>query len=935
MNAVLETRARRPIRELPGELVSQIAAGEVVERPASIVRELVDNALDAGARTITLRLAGGGIRALAVEDDGDGIAADELPLAVRRHATSKIATLAELEGVATMGFRGEALAAIASVAELSILSRTGAAPHATRLDARTGEIAPAARAAGTSVEVREVFFNTPARRKFLKTEATELAHCVEAVRRHALARPAVSFAIWHDGRLIHRWPAAAAARRIDDILGESFAAESRPVAVDLGGLRLAGRAGLPQAARGRADHQYVYVNGRHVRDKLVGHAIRAAYEDVLHGGRHPAYLLFIEVAAERVDVNVHPTKIEVRFRDSREIHEAVRRTFEAALAQPRAGASEGAGPAATAPVDAGPAPEAARQSRFDAALGAFVRVAEPLPDYRERPAAGNVGGDADASAGASADGRASAPGDAPLGRALAQVAGAFVIAENDAGPGHRRHARGARTNRLRAPEGEPRRRRAGAAAAPDSGRLRRLGSRDRDRGGARRCAARPRPRDDAARHRLARRAYGSRRARRRRRRRAGAHRARRAGAGRQQRRRRAGARRAAVDDGLPRRGAREPAAHARRDGCPAARRWSAPSARTSATTAGRRGVRSRAGSSTSCSGEDARPRPMATLKLKARGDGAARPREPGRAPVRGRRPDAPRATGADRRQPAAPAGGPAPPAHALEPPGSAASVPAPRPADGTLRLSKRMSELGLASRREADTWIARGWVRVDGRVVGELGARVLRRPAHHARPARAPRAGPAGDVLLNKPVGYVSGQAEDGHEPARVLVTRERRWRDDPSDTPFNPAHLRSLVPAGRLDIDSVGLLVLTQDGRVARQLVGADGAIEKEYLVRVAPARGGPPASDALALLNHGLVLDDVPLRPAQVEWLNPDQLRFVLREGRKRQIRRMCEAVGLQVLALKRVRIGAVVLGALPPGQWRYLGAAESFVAGAVSAG
>jgi 23S rRNA pseudouridine2604 synthase len=248
--------------------------------------------------------------------------------------------------------------------------------------------------------------------------------------------------------------------------------------------------------------------------------------------------------------------------------------------------------------------------------------------------------------------------------------------------------------------------------------------------------------------------------------------------------------------------------------------------------------------------------------------------------------------------------------------------------DGSLRLSKRMSELGIASRREADDWIARGWVRVDGRVVAELGSRVL--PGQHitldarARNAQARLV----TVLLNKPVGYVSGQAEDGYQPARVLVTADRQWREDSSGIRFLPQHLKSLVPAGRLDIDSVGLLVLTQDGRVARQLVGEDHAIEKEYLVRVATRSGAPLPPADLARLRHGLELDGEALLPARVEWVNDDQLRFVLREGKKRQIRRMCDAVGLQVLGLKRVRIGAVVLGALPPGQWRYLRLDEGFV-------
>ena len=248
-------------------------------------------------------------------------------------------------------------------------------------------------------------------------------------------------------------------------------------------------------------------------------------------------------------------------------------------------------------------------------------------------------------------------------------------------------------------------------------------------------------------------------------------------------------------------------------------------------------------------------------------------------------------------------------------------------ADGSVRLSKRMSELGLASRREADEWIARGWVRVDGRVVSELGSRVL--PSQHVTidaPAKAAQAQLV-TVLLHKPVGFVSGQAEDGYRPAKVLVTRETRWREDRSPIRFAPQHLKSLVPAGRLDIDSVGLLVLTQDGRIARQLVGEGGEIEKEYLVRVATVSGQPLPPEGLALLRHGLRLDDVALRPAEVEWINDDQLRFVLREGRKRQIRRMCEAVGLRVLGLKRVRIGGVALGHLPTGQWRYLAAGERF--------
>ena len=433
MNAVLERAARRPIRELASELISQIAAGEVVERPASVVRELVDNAIDAGATSVVVRIAGGGVRQIAVEDDGHGIAADELAAALRRHATSKIASLAELEGVATMGFRGEALAAIASVAALALTSRTAEAAHATTIDAPSGELRAAARAVGTTVDVRELFFNTPARRKFLKSEATELAHCVEAVRRHALARPDVAFAVWHDGKAVARWPRATGGARAAELLGAEFFAHSRVVGVDLGGLAIVGRAGTPESARSRADLQYVYVNGRHVRDKLIAHAVRAAYDDVLHGGRQPAYLLFVTVAPERVDVNVHPAKVEVRFRDTREVHEAVRKAVVAALAAPAAeraadaNADADAAAAANATLAATPTQRPLHwQPSADASpLG----VAEPpLPWRVDR-------GDATATpptargaeAGRRDDETAS---DWPLGRALAQLAGAFILAEN-------------------------------------------------------------------------------------------------------------------------------------------------------------------------------------------------------------------------------------------------------------------------------------------------------------------------------------------------------------------------------------------------------------------------------------------------------------------------------------------------------------------------
>ncbi|WP_418941544.1 pseudouridine synthase [Parasutterella excrementihominis] len=247
-----------------------------------------------------------------------------------------------------------------------------------------------------------------------------------------------------------------------------------------------------------------------------------------------------------------------------------------------------------------------------------------------------------------------------------------------------------------------------------------------------------------------------------------------------------------------------------------------------------------------------------------------------------------------------------------------------------VRLSKRMSELGLCSRREADEWIAKGWVKVDGEVVSELGSKV--RPDQKIKIDRKAKdqQNERVTIILNKPLGYVSGQAEDGHEPARVLITPRNRWIDDPSSRRFNPSQLKSLVPAGRLDINSTGLLVLTQDGRIAKTIIGENSSVEKEYIVRVAMADGRPnsefpPAK--LALLNHGLELDGKPLEKAEVSWLNEDQLKFVLREGRNRQIRRMCDLVGLKVLALKRVRVGSVRLGKLPVGKWRYLEDGESF--------
>lgn len=479
---------RRAIQDLPDELISQIAAGEVVERPASVVRELVDNALDAGASQITVRLLAGGVRLISVEDDGCGIPREELPVALRRHATSKIRDLQELEHVGTMGFRGEALAAIASVSETAILSRLEGEDNGWLLEARSGELRPAARNRGTTLEVKELFFSTPARRKFLKSDATELAHCIESVRRHALARPDVGFSIWHEGKLVEQWRAVpmgegterneALARRLSDVLGADFVANSIAVlrTSTSSGITVYGRAGLPDAARSRPDQQYCYVNGRFVRDKVLTHAAKSAYEDVLHGHKQPIYALYVEMDPARVDVNVHPTKIEVRFRDSREVHQAIKHAVEDALAAPRAAllaqaaGHTGAGTAESVPLPPGnPLPSAATNAGWQPAVSAprpampaQVQFAMPLQeavghkvndvqalwapmrDSQVAPATPLSVSSPPATASALLAGNSSAPAAAPaspvdtattwpLGRAVAQVHGVYILAENAQG----------------------------------------------------------------------------------------------------------------------------------------------------------------------------------------------------------------------------------------------------------------------------------------------------------------------------------------------------------------------------------------------------------------------------------------------------------------------------------------------------------------------
>jgi len=422
------------IRPLSDHLINQIAAGEVIERPAAALKELLENSLDAAAGTIDIDLAGGGIKLIRVADDGAGIEREELGLAVARHATSKIATPADLAQIATLGFRGEALASIAAVSRLSVTSRSRDKPHAWRIEVDAGELGvpqPAALAAGTTVTVQELYFNTPARRKFLRTEATEYGHCEETFRRIALSHPEVGFTLSHNGNLRQRLIGGGRRSRVDALLGDTFCAQAAIVDAEGPGLALAGWAVRPAyAAAGTTarDAQYLFINGRFVRDRVLSHALREAYRDVLHNDRQPAYALWLTIEPRLVDVNVHPTKIEVRFRESGAMHQFVRFAVEKALAataaeQPAVSAAERLGVAAALTPPLLPQGTSRASGSFAPAHAAIpLATAEPQAFYAR------LFGE-----------RAPSPGDGPdlpnddehpLGFALAQLHGIYVLAQN-------------------------------------------------------------------------------------------------------------------------------------------------------------------------------------------------------------------------------------------------------------------------------------------------------------------------------------------------------------------------------------------------------------------------------------------------------------------------------------------------------------------------
>jgi DNA mismatch repair protein MutL len=413
------------IQLLPDLLINQIAAGEVIERPASALKELLENSLDAGATEIAVQLENGGIKLLRVRDNGGGIAKEQLPLALMRHATSKIKSLDDLQRVASMGFRGEALASMAAVAQLSLTSRTPEAEHAWKveaMDGTQGTAAPAAHAHGTTIEMRELYFNTPARRKFLKSESTEYAWCEETFKRIALSRPDVAFSLQHNGKSIWQLPRHDLAQRITAILGPEFGQHAVSVERQIGPLHLYGIAALPAYSRSTRDEQYFFINGRFVRDKVLMHAVRQAYQDILHHQRHPAFVLFLEMPPEQVDVNVHPAKSEVRFRESQGIHQFVFHALQDAL---------GTTMKATAPATPAPSPLAG-EGWGEGVKQSPPAYQQPIPFTAAQPQAAYKLWE-EAAVVREQENTASQPEAHPLGFALGQLSGIYLLAQNQQG----------------------------------------------------------------------------------------------------------------------------------------------------------------------------------------------------------------------------------------------------------------------------------------------------------------------------------------------------------------------------------------------------------------------------------------------------------------------------------------------------------------------
>ncbi len=438
------------IQILTSALANQIAAGEVVERPASVVKELIENSLDAGATRIDVELEQGGVKLIRVRDNGCGVHADDLALSVSRHATSKIRQLSDLDAINSLGFRGEALASIASVTRMTLLSNNAEAGVGCRLQldsvAETSTVEPAAHPLGTTVEVRDLFFNTPARRKFLKTERTELNHCEEVVKRMALSQFQVAFNLLHNGKTLFSLPVANTeaeqARRIGKLCGTAFIDSAMPIEASAGELRLWGWIALPTFSRSQADMQYFYVNSRIIRDKLVGHAVRQAYRDVLFHGRHPAFVLYFEIDPHAVDVNVHPTKHEVRFRDSRSVHDFIFRGIHKALAEVRPDDRLAAAEQASATAERQPSQREQSQFGFQSAKGsqsAFGNTATAGNVHEQVAFYAALHPSAEQHAGAQSPQNVAMSADAeqqeipPLGFALAQLKGIYILAENKDG----------------------------------------------------------------------------------------------------------------------------------------------------------------------------------------------------------------------------------------------------------------------------------------------------------------------------------------------------------------------------------------------------------------------------------------------------------------------------------------------------------------------